>query len=138
MSNYTKPLPTLNDENRPFWEATKAHNLQMQRCSECGHIRYPIGPVCTKCLSSKFSWVQMSGKGKIISYVVIQQMYNKAFAEDLPFNCALVELDEGPRMISNIVGIPNDEIKSGMKIEATFDDVTDTITIPRFKVLRDQ
>lgn len=133
---YAKPLPVLTDENRPFWDAARDHELKMQECEACRHIRYPISHVCPECLSARFSWRKLSGDGEILSYVVFYQKYNAAFAEDIPYNVTLVQLTEGPRMISNIVGVNNDVPKVGDRVEVVFDSVTPEITIPRFKLKR--
>lgn len=134
MSDYAKPLPTITDENREFWEGAKRGRLRMQQCQGCGHIRYPISHVCPKCLSYEFQWTDLSGRGEVFSYVVFHQLYNKAFERDIPYNVALVQLEEGPRMYSNIVGVDNDAVKIGDKVEAVFDPVTPEVTIPRFKL----
>ena len=134
MSEYTKPLPTITDENRPFWEGCHQGKLRMQKCGDCGHIRYPISHVCPKCLSYKFEWADLSGRGEVFSYVVFYQLYNKAFEKDIPYNVALVQLDEGPRMYSNVVGVDNDAVKIGDEVEAVFDPVTPEVTIPRFRL----
>jgi uncharacterized OB-fold protein len=134
MSDYAKPLPTLTDENRPFWEATKRNELRMQQCMDCSHIRYPINHVCPKCLSGRAQWKRLSGRGEVFSYIVFHQVYNAAFAKDVPYNVAMIQLEEGPRMISNVVGTPNEKVKVGDKVEVTFDKVTEDVTIPRFRL----
>jgi len=136
-SEYTKPLPTITDDNRGFWEGCKNNQLRMQKCGACGHVRYPISHVCPDCLSYDFEWTTLSGRGEVFSYVVFYQRYHKAFAEDLPYNVALVQLEEGPRMYSNIVGVDSsdgDAVKVGDKIEVVFDAVTPEVTIPKFKL----
>jgi uncharacterized protein len=130
---YRKPLPVLHDLNRPFWEAAKAGRLEMQSCRACGHIWYPIGPACPRCLSQEFGWKPLSGRGTVLSWVVFHQVYDKSFADDVPYNVVLVQLDEGPRMFSNIVDSDNDDIEVGMAVEVTFDHVTEEIAIPRFR-----
>ena len=134
MSTYTKPLPTITDENREFWEGAKRGKLRMQKCEDCGHIRFPISHVCPKCLSYNFQWTDLSGRGEVFSYVVFYQLYNKAFEEDIPYNVAMIQLEEGPRMYSNVVGVDNDAVKVGDKLEVTFDQVTSEIAIPRFRL----
>lgn len=134
MSDYAKPLPTITDENREFWEGAQRGKLRMQKCKDCGHVRYPISHVCPKCLSYDFEWTDLSGRGEVFSYVVFHQLYNKAFEKDVPYNVALVQLDEGPRMYSNVVGVDNDAVKIGDKVEAVFDPVTPDVTIPRFRL----
>ena len=134
MSQYNKPLPEISDENREFWEGAKRGKLRMQKCGACGHIRFPISHVCPKCLAKEFAWTDLSGRGEVFSYVVFHQLYNKAFEKDIPYNVALVQLEEGPRMYSNVVGVDNDAVKVGEKVEAVFDPVTPEVTIPRFRL----
>jgi uncharacterized OB-fold protein len=134
MTDYAKPLPTLSNENRPFWEAAKRQELHMQQCLDCQHIRYPINHVCPKCLSGRAEWKRLSGRGEVFSYIVFHQVYHAGFAKDVPYNVAMIQLEEGPRMISNVVGVPTDKVKVGDKVEVTFDKVTEEVTIPRFKL----
>jgi uncharacterized protein len=134
MSEYNKPLPTITDENRGFWEGAKRGRICMQRCRDCGHVRYPISHVCPQCLSYSFEWTDLSGRGVVFSYVVFHQLYNPAFKDDIPYNVAMIQLEEGPRMYSNIVGVDNDAVKVGDKVEAVFDPVTPEVTIPRFRL----
>lgn len=129
---YEKPLPELDDQNRPFWEAARNGRLSLQKCRGCGHVRYPVAHVCPECLSYEADWTDVSGKGEVYSYIVFHQRYNQAFEGDLPYNVALIQLDEGPRMISNVTGVPNDAVKVGDRVKVTFDPVTDDISIPRF------
>ena len=133
MSDYQKPLPELTDENRPFWDACREGRLSMQKCRACGHIRYPISRVCPNCLSEQTEWVSLSGRGEVMSRMVFHQVYHKAFSGDIPYNVVLVQLDEGPRMFSNVVGVPNDAVQVGMRVAVTFDAVTPEVTIPRFQ-----
>lgn len=131
-TSYDKPLPTLDALNRPFWEATRAHRLALQHCSDCGKPRYPINHLCPHCLGEKYEWKAISGRGTVYSSIVFHQIYNQAFAADAPYNVSLIQLEEGPRMLSNVIGIPPSEVKVGDKVEVVFDDVTAEISIPRF------
>ena len=133
MAEYMKPLPAITDENREFWEACREEKLRMQQCVDCGHIRYPISHVCPKCLSYETKWTDLSGRGEVFSYVVFYQLYNKAFEKDIPYNVALVQLEEGPRMYGNIVGVDNDSVKVGDPVEVVFERATPEITIPKFR-----
>ena len=130
---YSKPLPTVTDANREFWDACRRGRLRLQKCSACGHIRYPISHVCPDCLAGEFTWTDLSGRGVVFSYIVFHQLYNKAFAQDIPYNVALVQLEEGPRLYSNIVGVDNDDVKVGDAVEAVFEAVTPEVTLPRFR-----
>lgn len=135
MSDYDKPLPTLTDDNRPFWDSCRAGRLSLQRCA-CGHLRYPISPFCPRCLSGEFTWTPVSGRGTVFSYVVFHQAYHPGFKQDVPYNVALVQLEEGPRMYSNVVGVPNNAVKVGDALEVVFEPVTAEITLPRFRLAR--
>lgn len=132
MSDYSKPLPEIDDETRPFWDGTREQQLRLQKCVRCGHIRYPISRNCPDCLEKGHEWVPMSGRGQVWSSIVFHQVYDKAFADDVPYNVALIQLDEGPRMFSNVVGVPPGEVAVGDRVRVVFDPVTEEVTIPRF------
>ena len=133
-SSYTKPLPDVTEENEPFWQGCREGELRMQRCTACGHLRYPIAALCPECLSEEHQWEALSGKGEVFSYVVFHQVYNQAFADDVPYNVALVQLDEGPRMFSNVKAADHAQISVGDRLRVVFDEVTDEVSIPRFEL----
>lgn len=130
---YAKPLPQITDENRPFWEGAKRGKLTMQQCGACRHIRYPISLVCPRCLSEQAEWVELSGRGTVFSTIVFHQVYNQAFAADVPYNVSLIQLQEGPRMFSNVVGAPSSDVRVGDAVEVLFERATDEVVIPRFR-----
>ncbi|MDP6451926.1 MAG: OB-fold domain-containing protein [SAR202 cluster bacterium] len=132
-TQYEKPTPEIDDENRPFWEGCQQGELRLQKCSNCGHIRH-LSPACPQCLKPDHEWVAASGKGKVYSWIVVHQRYNRAFEEDLPYNVTIVELDEGPKMVTSLVGVENEDIKAGTPVEVVFEKVTEEITLPKFKV----
>ena len=131
-TQYQKPTPEINDENRAFWEGCRQGELRVQKCSNCGHIRH-LSPACPQCLKAKHEWVAASGRGTVYSWIVVHQRYNRAFEEDLPYNVTIVELDEGPRMVTSLVDVENQDIKAGTPVEVVFDRVTEEITLPKFK-----
>jgi uncharacterized OB-fold protein len=134
VAEYNKPLPNLNNpRTKPYWDAAKRHELRLQRCPTCGYVRYPQAPRCPECLEENDEWVTLSGRGKIWSFNVYHHVFNKTFAEDIPYNVALVELDEGPRLLTNIVGVPSEELRIEMPVEVYFDDVTSDVTLVKFK-----
>jgi len=132
MSEYSKPLPEVTPDNQPFWDACKRHELSLQRCHDCGHLRLP-SPICPQCLSMESGWVAASGRGKVFTWTVIHQRYHPGFAGELPYNVSIVELDEGPRLLTNIVGCSNEDLRIGMDVEAVFEDVTEEMTLPKFR-----
>ncbi len=130
-TEYAKPLPEVTEDNRPFWEGCKRHELLLQKCNNCGHLRY-ASPTCPQCWSMEHEWVPSSGKGKVYTWIVVHQRYSKAFEKDLPYNVAMIELDEGPRLLSNVVGTDNEDIRPGLPVEVVWEDVTEEITLPKF------
>jgi uncharacterized OB-fold protein len=133
MSSYEKPLPNPNTESRPFWEYCKKHELRMQKCNDCGYIRYPPSIVCPRCHSIEAEWVKLTGKGKVASFVIFHHVYNKAFANDIPYVAASIELEEGPRILSNIIDSKPEDVKLDMPVEVKFEDITDEYTLYKFK-----
>jgi uncharacterized OB-fold protein len=130
---YEKPLPIKTADNARYWESAKAHALELPRCGQCGTFRYPPGSCCPRCLSDEVDWQPVSGRGTIYSFIVVHQRYDPSFAGDLPYNVAVVQLEEGPRLVTNIVGIPNDALTIGMTVQVTYDDVTEELTLPKFE-----
>lgn len=133
MTEYLKPLPTITDENAPFWAGLNQRELRFQRCGGCGKYRNPISPVCPRCLSGEFGWQPVSGRGRVFSYVVFHRAYHRGFEADVPYNVALILLEEGIFMFSNVVGIANEEIACDMPVVAEYERVTEAITLPRFR-----
>jgi uncharacterized protein len=128
-----KPLPPLTDFNREFWAAARKHEFVLQQCDECGKAWAPNGPVCPHCFSETYHWERMSGRGRIASWVVFHKAYHPAFEKELPYNVAFVELEEGPRVISNVVGIENDALEIGLPVEVVFEDVEGGMSLPKFR-----
>jgi uncharacterized OB-fold protein len=133
MSEYKRPLPVVTEATKPHWEAAREHKYLIQRCSDCGHSWFPPAPNCQRCLSSNVEWVEASGRGEVYSFIVYHQGWHPGFADSVPYNLAIIQLEEGVRVMNNIVGTDNDKIRVGMAVEVTFDDVTEEVTIPRFK-----
>lgn len=133
MTDYLKPLPPLTNLNRPYWDGLRERQLRMQQCSGCRLIWYPPSPLCPNCWSTQIEWVPLSGRGTVNSWVVFHQAYLKGFDGEVPFNVAEVTLAEGPRLMTNLVGVANDEIEIGMPVEIVFDPVTDEITLAKFQ-----
>ena len=130
---YQKPLPGIDELSRPYWEAAKRHELVLQRCHQCGHYRYPPGESCPSCLSDELDWVEASGRGSIFTWTVFHQVYHPSFAGDVPYAVVAVELEEGPRIVTNLMDCRIEDIQVGMPVEVVFDDVTEEITLPKFR-----
>jgi uncharacterized OB-fold protein len=130
---YKKPLPRIDGESKGFWEACQRHELYIQQCHACGARRYYPRALCPACLSAGTEWVLSSGRGTVYTYTVTYQNQSAGFRDELPYVLAYVELDEGVRMLTNIVGCAPDEVRIGMPVEVAFEDVTGEMTLPKFK-----
>lgn len=130
---YDGPLPDVTREDRPFWEAAREHRFILPRCRECGHVWFPPYLSCTQCMSLDREWIEASGRGTVWGYTIMEHPYVPGFREELPYNVVLVELEEGPMVYSNLVGVPNDEVRPDIPVEAIFDDVSDEFTLIRFR-----
>jgi uncharacterized protein len=131
---YKAPLPRPTPESRPFWDGCKSHELRVQRCRACGDAYFYPRNVCPNCLSRDVEWIRASGRGKLHTFSVVHAGGRNPPLE-LPFVLAVVELEEGPRMLSNLVGVAADPvaIRCDMPVVVEFADVTDQISLPRFR-----
>lgn len=96
------PLPTVTPLNQPFWTGLEAGELRFQRCVACRHAWLPAREECPSCLSDDVAWEPSNGRARLISWVIYHQAFHPAFADRLPYNVAVVELEEGPRLITNV------------------------------------
>ena len=133
---YTKPIPVADEASKPFFDGANEDKLMLEKCSQCGTHRLPGRERCLDCWSTETEWSQASGKGKLYTYGIMHQKYHPAFAEETPYNYAIVELDEGPRIVTNIVDCEPDDLKTDMPVEAVFDHVSDEATLIRFRPAR--
>jgi uncharacterized OB-fold protein len=131
MSAYEKPLPKPTETSRPFWDAAKQHRLQLQQCGGCKAFIYYPRDRCPNCLSDQLEWKPVSGKGKVYSYTTVRRASTRSFA-DKPYVVAIVELDEGVKLTTNLEAAP-ESIKIGMPVMVFFDDVTPERTLVKFK-----
>lgn len=134
MITTNKPLPGPDVESQPYWAACREHRLSLPRCSDCQHYRYPPTFYCDKCRSSNCEWVDVSGRGTVFTWIVVRHpIPREVFGDMVPYVVALVELEEGPRIASNIIGCDVDAIAAGMAVEVVFEDVTPEVTLPKFR-----
>ena len=133
--DYKKPIPVPQGESDMYWEKAKAGELWLRKCNDCGETYFYPRDISPCCFSRDTSWVQASGKATLFTYGIVQRAPHPGFVEDVPFVTAIVELEEGPKMPTNIViDDPTPEnLQIGMALEVTFEDITDTIALPKFK-----
>ncbi len=132
-ANATKPVPVPTLETRAYWEGCQRHELRIQRCAACGPHQFFPRIYCSKCFSDRVEWVTASGRAKVLSFTVVRRPVSPAFAGEVPYVVALVTLDEGPTMMTNIVGCAPEQVQIGMPVEVTFEDWTEEISIPKFR-----
>jgi len=133
MPEWNKPLPTISGETKPYWDNCRRGRLLIQKCDSCGEYQfYPRG-ICANCWSNDIQWITSSGKGTVWTFTVTYQNGTPGFAEDVPYVLALVELEEGVRMFTNIVECDPRSVTIGMPVEVTFIQATDQISVQYFK-----
>lgn len=133
MSNYKKPVPIPSVESKPYWTGLKEGRLLIPKCGECGNFWFPSSLHCPHCNAANFSWEPSSGRGKVFSYVVFHRVYHPAFSEEVPYVVALIELEEGPRLISNLVEIKPDDVQCDMPVSVVFEKIANNMTLPKFR-----
>jgi uncharacterized protein len=132
---YEKPLPYIHSETGDYWEGTRRHELLVRRCRSCGKHHFYPRDFCPSCFSYDIEWTQTKGRGIVYSFTICHRPA-PGFEKDVPYNLAIIELDEGVRMMSTIVDCAPDEIRIGMAVKVIFDDVTPQVTLPKFTPVR--
>jgi uncharacterized OB-fold protein len=132
MAEYKKQLPDITPIDKPFWEAAKRHELVAYRCLNCGTF-YSQVTECVACDKPRMEWVRVSGKGEVYTFGIYHQLYHPAWKEEIPYNVSWIKLNEGPLLMSNIVECKNEDLYIGMPVEVVFEDVTEEVTLPKFK-----
>lgn len=126
------PAPPLNDLSRPFWEALNNDGaLTFQRCNHCKHAWLPARSECPACLQSDWVRERASGNATLVSWVVYRHGYHPAWAQRLPYTVAVVNLEEGPRMISNVVGVDNSALRIDQPLKLVIEH-EGALAVPRF------
>ena len=126
------PVPKPTPETEHFWAGAREGLLKLQRCSDCGNVYFPPRPFCPSCISRSVETFNASGKGKLYSYVINQREHP---AHDGPYSIAVVELNEGPRMMTNIINCEQtpEALELDMPVEVVFEAITDEISLPYFQ-----
>lgn len=126
------PLPRPTELSRPFWEAANEGRLVLQQCDSCGHYRWTPQILCTNCQAEAFTWAQVSGRGRVYSFTIVHRAPTPGFA--IPYVLATVELDEGPLMLTQIVGCPPEAVTMEAPVEVAFTRATDAINLYTFRL----
>ena len=135
--HYSKPLPQPSLESAPFWQGLLEHRLLLQRCAGCAKIRHYPRPVCDVCYTMEYDWVDASGRGTVHSWTVSHHAFHPGFKTDLPYSVVTVDLDEGVRMQSRLIGASPDRLCIGLPVEVVYEDVTPELTLALFRIATD-
>ncbi len=128
-----KFLPRPRPETAAWWQSCRQHKLMIQRCSGCGAFQFYPRIVCSSCMSSQVEWVRSAGRGKVLTFTVCRLPVAEAYAADVPYVVALIRLDEGPTMMSNIVECDVESVAIGMPVEVVFENWSEEISVPQFR-----
>ncbi|WP_072805858.1 Zn-ribbon domain-containing OB-fold protein [Rhodococcoides yunnanense] len=128
-----RPLPVIDEDSRPFWEATARHELRIQRCRDCGqHVFFPR-LVCNHCYRMSLEWVEVTGTGTVHSFTIVRRAPHPAFEAKVPYVVALVDLAEGPRLLTTVETSDVDDVRIGQPVRVRFEDIAEGITLPTFE-----
>lgn len=131
------PQPVANADSLPYWNAARQRRLFIRKCAACGEHHFLPRYLCPVCWSDQLDWVQSKGTGSVHSYTIVRRAPIATFAANVPYVVALIDLDEGPRMISNLVGESALLVKISDRVEVLFEDRGDGAMLPQFKRIAD-
>ena len=129
---WKKPLPAIDDVNREFWAAAAEGRLLVQECARCGHRQFYPRALCTHC-GGEPQWLTCSGRGHVHTFTVVRQMGMRPFRDELPYVVAMVELEEGPRLMGNVADCDPDSVRIGMPVEVYFVRAEDEVGVPMWR-----
>jgi len=127
-----KFLPQPRPGTETYWNACRQHELLIQCCSECGTHQFYPRIFCTSCSSRAVEWVPAEGRGKVMTWTVVRRAVSAAYADDVPYVIALIELHEGPVMMSKLSGCTPESVYTGMAVEVNFEDWSEQVSMPVF------
>jgi uncharacterized OB-fold protein len=133
---HVKPMPTPDVDSQAYWQGLKEGKLLLQHCADCGHVQFYQQSFCRKCGCENMEHRPASGRGTVHSFSVVHRAPGPAFKQDTPYAVLLVELEEGPRMISSLTGADPAEVVFDMEVELVCDPVNGQVVLPRFRPAR--
>jgi hypothetical protein len=126
-------IPVANPDTKPFWEGCARGELLLQRCTGCGAYRHPPAPICPHCLSAAHNWIRASGRGTVYTFVVVRETRARGWDQMVPYVPAVIELEEGPRILSDMTNVAPEEVAIGQPVEVTFAELDGTTKLPLFQ-----
>jgi len=133
MAHADKNLPRSTPETKVFWEGCREGELRIQRCADCGEHQFYPRIICSHCTSDQIEWVVSKGQGELISYTVVRRAVSDAYAAEVPYVIGIIQLAEGPTMMSSLVDCDCENVTVGTKVEVVFENWTEEISVPKFR-----
>ena len=130
-----RPLPEPSTTTMPFWEACKAQRLLLQQCRVCGQIQFYPRSLCTACMSDHLEWRAADGTGTVYSYSTVYRALVPGFEDDVPYVVAMIELDEGVRLLSQVIYCEPEEVFIGLRVSVIFEEAREGVVLPKFRPL---
>jgi uncharacterized OB-fold protein len=133
----SKSVPIPDTVSATFFDGARRGELMLQHCAICGGWSFPVRERCPHCFAGSLGWRAASGRGTLYTFAIMHQVMNPGFADSVPYNVSQIDLEEGVRMVSNVVGVANDALRIGMKLQVCFEDAGDNVRIPKFRPAAD-
>lgn len=130
-----RPAPAVTELSEGFWQGVREGRLVIQRCTTCGTLRHYPQPMCPACRALGFDWAPVSGRGEIYSYTIAHRAFHPAWQAHVPYAIATIELDEGVRMVCDLLGTPIEAVRIGARVEVHFEDMPGQGVMPRFRLV---
>lgn len=136
--DYTKPVPVPQPESDHYWQQVSEGKLVVQKCADCEETQFYPRNFCTACNSRSVEWIESSGRGTLFTFAIVHQPPHPGFADDIPYITAIVELEEGVKMPSQVIGIAPepDQLRIGMPLEVVFEEATAEISLLKFRPVK--
>jgi len=135
MSDFV-PIPAPSELSAPFWAAGLDGVLRLQKCSNCAHVRFPLDPICPRCLSPDHEWSDLSGRGTVQTFIRFHRAYDPSWEDRVPYVVALIQLDEGPVLISNVVGDGALQVRVDDPVEVVYELTGVDAALPQFRLTK--
>ena len=129
-----RPHPRRDPDSLPYWDAAQRHELLIQRCDQCGAHRFYARLLCPRCWSPDVTWERSSGRGTIYSFTIVHRAPSEAFRALVPYVVAVIDLEEGVRVMANILGTSPDDVRVGAPVRVVFEAIDDAVTLPQFEL----
>lgn len=133
MSAADLPHPAPSGDHAVYWDWLRRGELRLQRCDSCRAWRFHPRPRCPACRSAEHSWERVSGRAEVASWTICYPPVLPAFADRVPYNAVVVHLEEGPFMVSNVLGVDNDDLRVGMPVELELVKIDEELTLPQWR-----